>query len=165
MNTDLTRLMNNFTDKIEISEIISFDSTYIKNTDIRKLDDVKIIGAITKSESDIYYLNLSVKGTMILPCAITLDDVEYPFSIEISEILSDVDENDEKYLKINGNCIDILPIVWQNIVLEVPLRVVSKTAYKVNRAGDGWKLITSDDEQKEQTIDPRLEKLTDLLKD
>lgn len=164
MIIDLTRLVQNFTDKIEINEIINFDGTYIKNTDIRKLDNVKVVGTIIKGESNIYYLNLLVTGIMILPCAITLDDVPYQFSSEISEILSDTDENDEKYLKINGNSIDILPIVWQNIVLEVPIRVVSETAYKVNRAGDGWKLVT-EEEVIEQTVDPRLEKLTDLLND
>ena len=119
MNIDLNRLINNFIDKIEVDEIISFDDTHIKNTDIRKLEDVVVKGTISKSESDIYYLNLLVAGTMILPCAITLEDTEYPFSIEISEIFSDIEEKEERYFKINGNSIDIMSIIWQNIVLDI----------------------------------------------
>jgi len=165
MNIDLTRLVKSFTDKLEIDEVINFDETYINNTDIRKLDNIRIKGTISKTESDIYNLHLSVFGVMILPCALTLEDVKYPFSIEISEILSENDEDDEKYLKISGNYIDIIPIIWQNIVLEIPLRVVSEGSYKINRSGNGWKLITNKEDMSDDTIDPRLEKLRDLLED
>ncbi len=145
MNIDLTRLINSYIEEIEIDNIINFNNNYINNTDIRKLDDVKIKGSISKTEADIYNLHLDVKGKMILPCSLTLEDVEYPFLIEINEILSDIDEDDEKYLKINGNSIDIMPIIWQNIVLEIPSKVVSDNAYKANRAGEGWKLIIDED--------------------
>ena len=40
MNIDLTRLINNYIDKLEIEEEVSFDKSYIENTDIRKLDDI-----------------------------------------------------------------------------------------------------------------------------
>ncbi len=146
MNIDLSRLINNFIDKIEINEIVNFNEDYIKNTDIKKLDSVKVSGLINKTEANIYNLYLSVSGIMILPCALTLEDVEYPFSLEIIEILSEAKEDDEKYFKINGNHIDIISIVWQNIILEIPSKVVSKSAHKINKIGDGWKLIIDDEE-------------------
>ncbi|MDD4036080.1 MAG: YceD family protein [Bacilli bacterium] len=140
MNIDIIRLINNFTENIEIDEQMNFDSTYISNTDIRKLDNIKVKGNITKSSSHIYHLILNVSGIMVLPCSITLEDVEYPFSINISEILSDLDDIDENYLKINSNIIDISSIIWQNIILEVPIRVVKENKYNATR-GEGWKLI------------------------
>lgn len=143
MKVDLTRLINSFTDKVEIDEIISFDNNFIQTTDIRKLDDIRINGMIGKSECDIYNLHLSVSGKMILPCALSLNDVIYPFTIEISEILSDMEEA-ENYLKINGNYIDILPIIWQYIILEIPSRVISEDCYQATVVGDGWKLITEE---------------------
>ena len=36
---------------------------------------------------------------MVLPCAITLEDVNYPFCININEILSEWDLDDENILK------------------------------------------------------------------
>ena len=165
MIVDLTRLMNNYIERIEIDNTINFSDEYTKILILERLSDVKVVGSISKPESDIYNLNLNLDGMMVLPCALTLEDVEYPFSIEINEILTENVDDDESYFKISGNSIDILPIIWQYIVLEIPARVESKTAYKVNRAGDGWRLITGEDKVDNDTIDPRLEKLTDLLKD
>jgi uncharacterized protein len=164
LKIDLTRLMNNFIESIDINEVINFDDSYLTNTAIRRLSDVKVTGSISKTMADMYYLKLLVAGTMILPCAITLEDVEYNFGIEINEILSDIDDEDEKYLKINGNCIDILPIIWQNIVLEVPFRVVKDEEYHANVSGNGWRLITEEERQQDKE-EPKLEGLKDLLND
>ena len=68
----------------------------------------------------------------------------------------------EEYVKIIQNSIDILPIIWQNIILEVPLKVVSPDIEVKNINGDGWRFIT-DEEVVEKEIDPRLEKLKEFL--
>ena len=47
----------------------------------------------------------------------------------------------EEYVKIMQNNIDIISIIWQNIVLEIPLRVVSEDIDDSLTSGDGWKLI------------------------
>ena len=85
---------------------------------------------------------------MILEDSISLDNVEYPFSI-------DIDENIEENLEKDENSIDILPILWQNIVLEVPLRFTKvNDLSKYN--GDGWKLI-SEEEASSTSNNPFLE--------
>ena len=85
---------------------------------------------------------------MILEDSISLDNVEYPFSI-------DIDENIEENLEKAENSIDILPILWQNIVLEVPLRFTKvNDLSKYN--GDGWKLI-SEEEASSTSNNPFLE--------
>ena len=85
---------------------------------------------------------------MILDDSISLDNVEYPFSI-------DIDENIEENLEKDENSIDILPILWQNIVLEVPLRFTKvNDLSKYN--GDGWKLI-SEEEASSTSNNPFLE--------
>ena len=77
-----------------------------------------------------------------------MDNVEYPFSI-------DIDENIEENLEKAENSIDILPILWQNIVLEVPLRFTKvNDLSKYN--GDGWKLI-SEEEASSTSNNPFLE--------
>ena len=84
---------------------------------------------------------------MVLPCAITLEDVNYPFCININEILSEWDLDDEKYIKIINNSIDIMPIIWENIVMEIPLKVVSKSS-KIKMEGDGWRFISDEERNK-----------------
>ena len=53
-------------------------------------------------------------------------------------------------------------IVWQNILVDVPLRVLAPDAEFKNVLGDGWRLIT--EESNEEKIDPRLAKLKDYIK-
>ena len=61
----------------------------------------------------------------------------------------------KKYLEKDENSIDILPILWQNIVLEVPLRFTKvNDLSKYN--GDGWKLI-SEEEASSTSNNPFLE--------
>lgn len=131
----------------------------LKNTDIRRISPVKVEGYIFNNEED-FELNITIKGTMILPCARTLKDVEYPFSSEIDEIIG---ENDDNSLEINQNRLDIFPIVWQNILVDVPLRVLAPDASDEPASGDGWRLITED--TNEEVIDPRLAKLKDYIKE
>ena len=61
----------------------------------------------------------------------------------------------EENLEKDENSIDILPILWQNIVLEVPLRFTKvNDLSKYN--GDGWKLI-SEEEASSTSNNPFLE--------
>ena len=66
-------------------------------------------------------------------------------------------DNDDNSFKIVQNKLDIFPIIWQNILVDVPLRTLAEDAEEVSLSGDGWRLITEDDEKEE--IDPRLEAL------
>jgi uncharacterized metal-binding protein YceD (DUF177 family) len=75
MNIDLTRLLHSYIEEIKIDDLVHFDDEYLKTTEIRKLSDVEVKGSIVETSDDLYALELVVKGEMILPCAITLEDV------------------------------------------------------------------------------------------
>ena len=109
MTIDLNELL--YKDEIEIDETINYSKEYLENTDILKLDNVKIIGTIKKDyeENTVFLGNL--KGVMYLTDAITLDSVPYEFEVEIEEIL----ENSLKTL-------DLIEFLWHYIVLEIPIR-------------------------------------------
>ena len=109
MQIDLNKLV--YTDKIEINEKVSYDLEYIKNTDIKKLNDVSVTGSIYKDYDENTVINLNVNGTMYLIDAITTLEVPYKFSIEIEENL----ENSLKTL-------DLIEFLWHYIVLEIPIR-------------------------------------------
>lgn len=159
MKIDLSKMIYNNLYKLPINEEIIIDEEKLDGTDIRKISPVKVDGFISYDEEN-YNLDINVTGVMTLGCARTLKDVEYPFNIEINEIIG---ENDENSLEIIQNSLEIFPIIWQYILVDVPLRVLHPDAKEKSLEGDGWRLITEDD--KKEVIDPRLAKLKDYIKE
>lgn len=141
---------------IIIDDVVSFNDDYIKHTSIQKLDNVKVKGRVYYSVAKEVILDCHVNGSMVLLDAISLEPIDYPFDLEISEVLSEnSDENTQNELKK----LDIMDILWQNIVLEVPISVRKDPDKKYDLSGDGWELV---DEEKEK-VDPRLAPLLELL--
>lgn len=141
MIIELDELFCKNTDKIEINEIVSFDENYLSFSDIKQLKNVEFKGEIKEKSDTTINLSGHLTGTMIIEDSISLDDVPYSFSCEIDENLDEILEN-------NQNTIDILELLWQNIVLEIPLKytvVEDLSKYQ----GDGWKVISEDEVKKD----------------
>ncbi|MBQ9024017.1 MAG: DUF177 domain-containing protein [Bacilli bacterium] len=163
MFINLSKLITGLTDKILIDDIVNIDKDYLENTDIKDISEIKVSGDIRPYENN-FELNLNIKCTLTLICSISLKDVKYDIDIDINEIIGESDESldIEENNKIINNSIDLIPIIWQNIILEVPLKVISPDVELKNLKGDGWEFIT--EEKVENTdIDPRLEKLKEFL--
>ena len=141
MLLDLTRLQSRISDELEYHNSIILDEALYKDTDIRRLSPIDVDITIARSSDSSYNMDLRIKGTMVLPCSLTLKDVNYPFDIKTEVKVSNDDENYDEYVKINQNNIDIIPIIWQNILLEIPLRVESEDVCDSIVSGEGWKLI------------------------
>ncbi len=160
MNIDITRLKSGIDSQVEIDMLYSFDKEMLKKTDIISLDNISVKGYITSNSIDDYDLDVNVDGIMVLPSSLTLEPTDYKFSIKIEgnidELLKEINET----LKKNQNTIDILPIIWENILMEIPIRVVGDKNQNLRMEGDGWKLIT----EEEKKLNPELQKLKDLLK-
>ena len=154
MIIDLQELISN-KDILELDEKVNIEENLLINTDIKRLDFVRVKGLIKKISNNIYNLNLTISGNMILQCAISLEDVPYDFKSEV-ELNLDITKNEYNIKNIN-NTLDIFPILWENIVLEIPTRIV-KEGVNSEIKGDGWCLT---DEYKEQKI--QLSQLSKLL--
>ena len=156
MQFDLMRLENNIVSNIPIDITYSFSKEQLSGTDISSLDNVKIKGELFKNSLGNICLSCLVVGVAIMPCAITLKPVDYPFSVEINGELEELlMENSKKF----QNTIDIFPIIWENILMEIPMRVVNEEADSIHLEGDGWKLITDEEENDSSPFD----ELKDLL--
>lgn len=159
MNIDITKLRSGMENYITINETYSFSKDELQNSGILELNNIKINGEITKNSLDDYNINIIVEGTMVLPCSVTLKPVDYEFNINIegnlTEMLSEFNENYEN----NQKTIDIFPIIWENILMEIPIRIVSDDISDVKTQGEGWELITED----KNPVNPNLAKLKDLL--
>ncbi len=162
MQVNLTKLITGITDNIIIDDIINIDKNMLKNTDIKDISDINVNGVISLNGDDLQ-IDINIKCTLTLICSISLKEVKYDINTNINEIINYCNESkNEENVKIINNTIDLIPIIWQNIILEVPLKVVSPDIEVKNMHGDGWKFIT-DEEVESKDIDPRLKGLEKFL--
>lgn len=159
MIIDITSLKNNQKDKIEINEIVKLDET--NKADLIDLKDTYVKGYIIKDNINEYILNVIVSGTMVLPDSVTLEPVDYDFNTQIEGNIDDLLEEINLISKKTEFSIDIFPIIWENILVEIPMRV-AKNKKNIKLEGDGWKVINESHES--ISTNPELEKLQDLFK-
>ena len=88
---------------------------------------------------------------MVLPDDITLEPVEYSFKSEIEEKFTEFDKFEEKSLEIVKNRLDITEFLWQNILVEIPLKVVSEKNKNLTLKGNGWRLVTEEELKNENS--------------
>lgn len=153
---------------IDLRELTSKDSILIdqdisitkEHKQIIKLNGLHLNGKVYFTTSDELALNLVLNGTMTLKDSYTLEPIDYPFSIDIDETYTKEDLNYMKIHQNNQNILDITEILWQNIVLEVPISYTLETNHH-NQSGDGWELV----DKKKEKEDSRLAVLKELLKE
>ena len=136
---------------------VDIPKDYYQNTSILKLPTFKISLKINKDNNQDYHLLITSKLKMILQDAITLKEVEYPFSLNIVEKITDDNENLQNFIKKQQNTLDIIGVLWENIVLEIPISY--STSNLENEYHDGWELVGS---KPKDEIDPRLAPLLEL---
>ena len=145
MNIDLTKLITSSMEELVVSGDVDIPHELVCNTQIRSLKDVKFDGEITKLCDGDYQITGILSGIMVLPDDITLEDVEVNFSSELEENFSEISKSDEKILEIVQNRLDITEFLWQNILVEIPLKVVSEKNEGLTLEGNGWRLITEEE--------------------
>lgn len=140
---------------INIDGDVNISSELLKDSVIRRLQDVHFKGTLSKLIDDSYELTGKITGTMVVADDITLEDYEYNFISEIEEIIDETRINFQKTLDITFD-------LWQNILVEIPLKCVNEKNKDLTLEGDGWRLI-SEDEVGNNDNNP-LSSLTDLLR-
>lgn len=141
--------------KINIDNDVNIPSELLAESTIRRLDNIHFKGYINKLVDDTYELSGTLTGTMILPDDITLEDYEYNFTSEIEEKIEETRINLQK-------TIDITEDLWQNILVEIPLKCVNEKNKDLTLEGDGWRLISEDDVNK--TSNNALSELEELFR-
>ena len=140
--------------KIIIDNDVVINDELLKTSTIRRLNNVHFNGYLDRLIDDTYELSGTLSGTMILPDDITLEDYEYNFTSEIEENIEETSINLQKTL-------DITDILWQNILIEVPSKVVNDKNKNIKLEGNGWRLISEDDLNNKNNP---LSELEDLLR-
>ncbi|MBO5414224.1 MAG: DUF177 domain-containing protein [Bacilli bacterium] len=160
MIIDISKLKQGVESSLYIEEKFIASQELLDKAGIISLKDTNVKGYINRDDSFNYYLDLVIEGTMVLPCSITLKPVDYAFNAEISgdymELMSEIENSVQKV----DNSLDIFHIIWENILMEIPIKVTCPDATDLKLSGDGWKLVT---EGEEDGTTSAFDKLKDLL--
>lgn len=132
MKIDISKLLTNYTDTIEIDKPVEIPKNLLETSLITELKDLRLSADLYLDEEDNLNLTGTLTGIMILKDDITLAPVEYQFQTNLEEIL-------EK----SKNILDITEVLWQNILVEIPSKVRS-TDEDVNLEGNGWRVISEE---------------------
>ena len=149
MEIDLNGLYNRTVNEIDITNTYLIPREYYENTEVINIKPIEVEGIITIDEEE--NIKCHIKGEMIIPDSISLEEITYPFEIEY-------DDKIEENCKKGENSLDIFQFLWENILLEVPLQF-TKVEDLSKFHGDGWKLISEDELNKNNNP------FRDLLKD
>lgn len=129
MKIDLRKLYS--LASVDVDGTITFPEEKLKSAGIIRLEDVSVHGKAIINYEDEIELDFDLSGKMYLPCAISLEEVEVPFATKIEEIIGENNINNNFYL-------DLSDILWENIVLEIPIKVVKEGVQLETSSGKGW---------------------------
>lgn len=141
---------------IIINEELDFSPYSFRINDLKSMSKVKVTGQGYELNQDEYVFSLDIESDLVMQCAVTLEDVPYKLSFHVDEVFvknaldDDVDAN-----VIEGNTINLLDAIVDDVVLNAPVKVVKK-----GHEND-FKAQKDDDEEK---VNPFAEALKDFLK-
>lgn len=105
----------------------SFSEDYDFSEKIKNIDDildisiVHIEGTGRNINDNRYMFDINIKCNLVLECARTLEPVDFPIDLNVTEIYDTVDDGEVNF--VDKNTIDLEDVVWENIYLEKPMRV------------------------------------------
>lgn len=108
-----------FTDTIDYSSLLT------GKDDLLEISPTHVKGTFTYDDPD-FIFDLTISLTLTMACSKTLKPVEVPLFIEVREVFSHFVGEDSRL--IEQNTVDLYPIIWSNIYLEKPLKVVHPDA-------------------------------------
>ena len=117
------------------------DFSKYKSADIVRTEDIRVSGFIIDNGTDEYEISLHIEGTAVVRSARNLSEVEVPLDIKIDEFI----ENLVSIYKNSSNSLDILPIIWENILLEIPIRSLNAGDEFASTRGEGWEVSEEDE--------------------
>lgn len=136
MNINLITL--NTKGRVDFKDTPRFDGC--QHESIKEIQNAICEGYIVDNGTPDYELCFHLTGRMILKSAINGSDVPYNLDIKFDDFITDLVENYKK----SANVLDILPILWENILLEIPIRAVNEDDKFTKTEGEGWEILDTE---------------------
>ena len=174
--------LNKYKEKpYEFSEVLDIKQSLMERDQmILDVSPAKVSGNVTVSSKD-YLLYYQLTVIVTVPSSRSLEPVDLPMTLDINEVFMTEEQYkskdeliaDEEIILLDNPVIDLSESVEDNILLAIPIQVLTekeKTSSDLPKGND-WEVISEEDyenkrhEEASQTLDPRLAKLSELLKD
>jgi uncharacterized protein len=142
-----------------IDEMVRVDEIKQDDPTIREVSPMHITGRGDIDSTKVTF-HLKIEGYLILPCSRTLVDVKLPINVETTEtflLQGSVYETEEEAFQVKGDVVDVMPIIQEILLLEVPMQVFCEDVNHEEAApqsGKDWEVVNEEDQSKK--IDPRL---------
>lgn len=179
MKWSLTELQKYQETPLHIEETLDLNASLTERFPdmILKVDPVSIDGYISYKDGDAM-ATISVKTDLLVPSSRSLTPVQFPIDFAFTEFyLPSIEhqnryEGEETVIVLDENSsIDLDEAVAENIVLQIPLRVLSPEEQDGSPmpTGKEWEVVSEDEyensDETDKTVDPRLAKLKELFPD
>jgi len=142
-----------------IDETIRVDEIKQDDPTIREVSPIHVTGRGDIDSTKVTF-HLKIEGHLILPCSRTLVDVKLPINVETTETFllqgSEYETEEEAY-QVKGDVIDVMPIIREILLLEVPMQVFCEDVNSEEAApqsGKDWEVLH--EKAGSNKIDPRL---------
>lgn len=159
-----TEILRSADKALVLDEDIAFlPEAFEGNNRLRRLQTVHVNAeGLWDGNLNVLRVHLDIRGEMVVPCAITDEDVLIDFNTEDDVVFSFEKTDDEYAIIVKGDTVELMPVVYPLIMIEVPLKVV-KPGLKDYPKGEGWEVLTEEAYQRERKSqsDPRLAMLRD----
>ena len=156
MQWTLAQLRKQFLQNPRFDDVVDVSEYIPEGDDVISVSKAHVKGDIDIEETydgDIFHFDMQIKATLQVACSRSLKPVDLPLDFEVTESFSEF--VDEETRLIEGLSIDLLPVIWSNIYLEKPMRVVHPDAEAMDDFED------SIEEEPEESVNPKLAKLED----
>ena len=99
--------------------------------DILNIGITLVKGTITRENEDIFKCQYHLGVKLTLACALTLEPVDYIIDINQVDLIGYPNDENDDLIEITNNTIDLKSIVWDNILVNIPIRVIREDAYEI----------------------------------
>ena len=154
----------------ETSLVFDLDDTYFSALDQAEVKKGSLhVSVSIRKASGFYDIQIHEAGTVIIPCDRCLDDMEQPVETDVRLTVRLGDENSEDGDTIvvaeDEGILDLTWIIYESVALAIPIRHVhapGKCNTAMTNVLEELSADRSSDEESDQAIDPRWEKLKRL---
>lgn len=131
MKWSVSQLRKLTTNPYHFSLKLDFSSEAEQVEDIQNIGIALVEGTISRVDDDIFRCTYHLKVELVLSCSLTLEPVNYSMDFEQEDLIGYANADYDDVVEISGNTIDLKAIVWDNIIVNIPIRIVRDDAYEI----------------------------------
>ena len=131
MKWSVSQLRKLTTNPYHFSLELDFSNEAENVEDIQNIGIALVEGTISRVDDDIFRCTYHLKVELVLSCSLTLEPVNYLMDFEQEDLIGYTNENYDDVVEISGNTVDLKAIVWDNIIVNIPIRIVRDDAYEI----------------------------------